>query len=179
MARTRTPSARTATLRAIRGADEATLARVARLLAAEPTAAVSDPETAAEILWPLLAGREREAVAVAALDRRNRVIEVVVISEGSDAFCVVCPRTVLRWVLTRARPAAGFILAHNHPSGDPTPSAQDREVTTRVARAGAAVGLPLLDHLVLTDDRHAWRSFAADGAIERPSHRDMAPTYTT
>ena len=70
------------------------------------------------------------------------------------------------------------MIAHNHPSGDPTPSAQDREVTTRVARAGAAVGLPLLDHLVLTDDRHAWRSFAADGAIERPSHRDMAPAYT-
>lgn len=170
---------RRAVTAALRGADEATIARVTRLLVAEPTVAVSGPETAAAALWPLLAGREREAVAVAAVDRRNRVIEASVISEGNDAFCVVCPRTILRWVLTRPRPAAGFILAHNHPSGDPTPSPQDREVTVRVARAGAAVGLPLLDHLVLTDDPHRWRSFAAVGEIEQPSHRDTVPVYTS
>lgn len=51
--------------------------------------------------------------------------------------------------------ASGIVLVHNHPSGDPTPSLEDRTFTTRVARACSAVGLPLLDHVVVTRDAFA------------------------
>ena len=59
--------------------------------------------------------------------------------------------------------AAAVILAHNHPSGDPTPSQQDREVTERVARAGRVLGVPLLDHLVI--GRSTYVSMAARGDL--------------
>ncbi|NCY03783.1 MAG: hypothetical protein EBX36_12975, partial [Planctomycetia bacterium] len=81
-----------------------------------------------------------------------------------------------RWALTRARPAAGIILAHNHPSGDPTPSSQDYEVTRRVVDAGRVLGLPLLDHLVVTDDQSRWESLAARGVI---GARAPQGAYTT
>ena len=58
--------------------------------------------------------------------------------------------------------AAAVALAHNHPSGEPEPSAEDRQVTRRLARAGELLGVPLLDHLVVGHDR--WRSLARQGA---------------
>lgn len=154
--------------RAARAADTATLERVARLLAREPMAgAVSTPAGLAGVLYGLLAGREREAVAVVALDRRLRPIDAAVISEGTDAACIVDPRTVLRWALTRSRCPYAIALGHNHPSGDPTPSPQDIEVTTRLVRAAHTVGVDVVDHLVVTDDPAAWSSIAGRYGITR------------
>lgn len=152
--------------------------RLSALLAAEPEVierllgvfetpapgVVSTPEAAAAIVRPLLAGRETEALVAIALDRRRRVIETAMLTEGSDAFTVVCSRQILRWCLTRKRSCNGLILAHNHPSGDPAPSPQDREVTRRVAHAGRVVGIPLLDHIVIGDGT-SFRSLAADGDL--------------
>lgn len=136
-------------IRALRAHPE--LANTVLLLVAEPPTRVTTPSEALALFRPLLAGRETEALAVAALDRRLRVIDCAILTTGSDTWTVVDPRQVLRWALTRARPAHAIILAHNHPSGDPEPSAEDRAVTRRVADAARAVGLVFQDHLVVTD----------------------------
>ena len=127
------------------------VARVLRLLRPAPAARVSSVPEAVAVVSPLLLGRETEALVAVALDRRRSVVDVAILSTGSDAFCIVDSACILRWVLTRSRSCSAVILAHNHPSGDPTPSAQDVEVTRRVATAGRAVGVTLLDHIVVSD----------------------------
>ena len=123
------------------------------LQAAEPEPeTVCTPQACFEVVFPLLAGRATEGLAVVALNRRNRVIGREVLTTGSDSYTVVDPRQVLRWALLQGRSgAASIILAHNHPSGDESPSDQDREVTRRMAVAGRAVGIRLLDHLIVVD----------------------------
>lgn len=128
--------------------------RIVRAFGARPTAAVTVPEHAAAIVRPYLAGREEEALVCVALDRRRRVVDVAVLTVGSAGYTIVDPAQVYRWALTRKRPVNAIILAHNHPSGDPTPSTQDVDVTARVASAGRTLGVPLLDHLVVTDTDH-------------------------
>ena len=147
--------------------DPEVAARVARLLGVSepPPTSVTSPEDVVSLVRPYLAGRETEALICVAVDRRNRPIDVAVLTTGSSGFTIVDPSQILRWVLTRTRPANAFILAHNHPSGDPTPSAQDHEVTTRVNAAARAVGLRLLDHVIVTDDPGAWTSLASTGAL--------------
>lgn len=110
-------------------------------------AAVTSAHDAFALLGPPLRGLREEELHALFLDRRHRPLAHRRLTRGSDAFTVVEPRQVFR--LAVATGAAGVILAHNHPSGDPTPSAQDREVTERVARAGKVLGIPLLDHLVV------------------------------
>ena len=90
-----------------------------------------------------------------------------VISEGTDAACIVDPRTVLRWALTRSRCPYAIALGHNHPSGDPTPSVQDRDVTARMVQAAHTVGIDVVDHVVVTDDPAAWSSIASMYGISR------------
>ena len=83
------------------------------------------------------------------LDGQNRITSVSVLAKGGMSHMSVAPRDVLRAVLTSH--AAGFVLAHNHPSGDPTPSPQDREFTRRVDEASKVVGVMLLDHITITE----------------------------
>lgn len=91
-----------------------------------------------------------ESVILIGLDGKNRVIGVVEVSRGGAHGASLTPRDVLCVALTMG--CAGFILAHNHPSGDPTPSAEDI-VMTRVIQKGAdVVGCPMLDHIVVTAD---------------------------
>jgi len=103
----------------------------------------------AEIARPLALG-DYERLVVIAMNRQNKVVDAAVLSQGNDAYTIVCPRQILRWVLTRDQPCFSFALAHNHPSGVCTPSAQDREVTTKMLEAANAVGLKMLDHVVVT-----------------------------
>ena len=110
---------------------------------------VCSPEAAAGLFWPLLHDLERERFAVAATDRRNKVIEAAVLSVGGSAFTVVDTVLILRWAITRSRAASGVIVAHNHPSGDPLPSITDIEATRRLKGAAEVVGLKLHDHVVM------------------------------
>ena len=115
-----------------------------------PIETIRGPDDCYRLFAPLLEGLAVEHFAVAALDRRNRVIAVETLTTGCDAFCIVDPKQIFRWALLQGRSGAtGILLAHNHPSGDPTPSAQDHEVTRRVRRAGEIVGIKLLDHIVI------------------------------
>ena len=112
---------------------------------------ITTPETALPVLRSLLLRPDvmrREKFAVIAVDRRQRLVDAAVLTTGTDAFTIVDPKQVLSWCLARPGTAA-FIVGHNHPSGDATPSDADEQVTTRLHAAGKVVGVPLLDHIVL------------------------------
>ena len=137
-----------------------------------PDDPVCSPAQAWRVLGPGLQGLLDEELHALYLDRRRRPVARRRLTRGSDAFTVVDPRQVFRIAVGVG--ASGVILAHNHPSGDPTPSAQDRDVTARVARAGRVLGVPLLDHIVV--GASAWRSLAEEGSL--PPWTPQGPSWT-
>ena len=131
------------------------------------------------ILHPLIGHLEREALVALALDRRGAQVDTPeILSLGSDAYTIVDPKAILRWALTRSRPVSGIVIAHNHPSGTPSPSSEDREVTARVAQACGAIGMVLVDHLILTGLAGCWYSFAEAGEIQVPDRMLCWPMVT-
>ena len=100
-----------------------------------------------------LSSLDHEQVWVLALDGRNGLRAARRIAEGGLHGCSVDPRDVLRSVIREA--ASAFVLVHNHPSGDPAPSDEDIELTRMVARAGAVLGTPLVNHVIIGGDGHA------------------------
>jgi len=133
---------------------------------------VTSVRDARRLLEPDLAGLQDEELHGLFLDRRRRPRAHRMLTRGSDAFTVVDPRQIFRVAVQVG--ASGVILAHNHPSGDPTPSSQDHDVTQRVAAAGRVLGIPLLDHLVV--GHGAVVSLAEEGQL--PTWRGAAPTWT-
>ena len=95
------------------------------------------------------------------LDARHRVLRSEVVSQGTLTASLVHPREVFRPALRDS--AAALVLVHNHPSGDPTPSAEDREVTTRLAKAGEILGIRVLDHVVVAE--RGFRSLREQGVL--------------
>jgi len=85
----------------------------------------------------------------------------VLVTRGLLNSSLVHPREVFRAAIAEA--AAGIIVVHNHPSGDPTPSAEDRAVTQQLAAAGRLLDLPLYDHVIIAGDR--FMSFATAGLL--------------
>lgn len=135
--------------------------RVAYRPGADDRAELTSPEAAADLLVPHLADADRERCVAALLDTKHRVIELVVVSVGSLDHTFMAPREVFRDALLAN--AAALVLAHNHPSGDPTPSRDDELLTRRLTRAGELVGVELLDHLVVGGRR--WVSLARRGLV--------------
>ncbi len=84
------------------------------------------------------------------LDTKHQLLCIDHISTGSLSATVVHPREVFKSVLLSS--AAALIIVHNHPSGDPTPSQEDREITIRLKRAGELLGIKLLDHVIIGTD---------------------------
>ena len=101
------------------------------------------------------------------LDGRHRMLREVVISQGTLTASLVHPREVFRPALREA--AAAVVLVHNHPSGDPTPSREDREITERLVEAGDLIGIPVLDHVVVAE--RGWASLRDQGAVPRRATR--------
>jgi len=125
---------------------------------------IDSPQRAYSVLAPLVLGQDREHFAICGLDRWRRVVATEVLTVGNEDFCIVCPKQIFRWALTQKRAVSAVILAHNHPSGEATPSTQDIEVTRIVAEAGRVLRLPVLDHLVIgAADR--WVSMANEGYV--------------
>ena len=81
------------------------------------------------------------------LDSKNRLIKEVQISEGSLSASIVHPREVFAPVLRES--AAAVLFIHNHPSGDPTPSREDIEITKRLKEVGDLMGVRVLDHIII------------------------------
>lgn len=124
-------------------------------------AQVTSPEDAASLVAPLLAGRDREHCLLVTLDVKHRLLGVATVSVGTADHTFMAPREVYRDALLVG--ASAIFLAHNHPSGDATPSADDRALTRRLAQAGATLGVELLDHLVIGDPE--WASLARLGVL--------------
>ena len=122
---------------------------------------VATPEAAAELLVPFLTGLDREHCMMLALDTKHRLIAATRVSVGSADHTFIAPREVFRDAL--AHGASAIVLGHNHPSGDPEPSADDRGITARLASAGATLGIEMLDHLIVGS--HDWISLARRGAL--------------
>jgi len=122
---------------------------------------VTSPEAAAALVVPLLAGLDREHCLLVTLDTRHRLLGVTTVSVGTADHTFMAPREVYRDALLAG--ASAVFLAHNHPSGDPDPSPDDRQVTRRLAQAGTTLGVELLDHLVVGDPE--WVSLARLGVL--------------
>lgn len=105
------------------------------------------PHDSARHLLPRYGARPVETFGLLVLDVRHRLKREVVISVGSLTASLVHPREVFQEAIVSR--AAGLILFHNHPSGDPEPSADDVALTRRLASAGAMLGIEVLDHLIL------------------------------
>ena len=107
-------------------------------------------------------GREkREQFYVVLLNNKNRKIREVKVSEGSLTASLVHPREVYHPVIRES--AAGVIFVHNHPSGDPAPSAEDIDITKRLKEVGDVMGVRVLDHVVIGHDRYF--SFSDKGML--------------
>lgn len=111
---------------------------------------------------PSLRDLKREIFKVVLLDAKNTVIKETTVSEGSLTLSIVHPREA--FALAVRESAAGVIFLHNHPSVDPTPSAEDRRLTDRLVTAGEVLGIRVLDHMVIGDGRYV--SFADEGWIK-------------
>ena len=105
------------------------------------------PGDVARAIAPLLANQAVEVFSAVLLDARHKAIGYAELSRGTVSMAPVHPREVFGPAVRLG--AAAIIVAHNHPSGDPTPSAEDFEVTRRLKEAGAILGIPVLDHLVI------------------------------
>jgi len=110
---------------------------------------------------PLFRNAKKEYFKILLLDQKNKMIRDVTISEGSLTATVVHPREVFQPAIRDS--AASVIFIHNHPSGDPTPSIEDKNVTSRLAEVGEIMGIPVLDHLILGSSDYF--SFADAGHI--------------
>lgn len=139
---------------------KAALALGRRLLQPEEDRpAVCTPADAAQILMPLLAHREQEYLVVMVLDTRNRVLDVVEVYHGSLNTSMVRVGELFKPALQRN--AAAVLVAHNHPSTDPTPSPEDVNVTRSIVQAGKLLDISVLDHLVIGLSR--WVSLKEEG----------------
>lgn len=115
---------------------------------------LAGPAEVYRLLAPELRGLPKETFHALILDARHRLKGRARVSEGTLSTSLVHPREVFAPALRQG--AAALIVAHNHPSGDPEPSAEDVAVTRRLREVGRLVGVPLLDHVVIGDG--AWVS---------------------
>jgi len=104
----------------------------------------------------------REHFMVLLLDGRHRLMRECQVSQGTLTASLVHPREVFRPAVRAA--AAAIVLVHNHPSGDPTPSAEDLDVTDRLARAGVLLGIRVVDHVVVASE--GFHSLRDNGQLE-------------
>jgi len=122
---------------------------------------VGSPDDAVTIFAAYLDGADREHFVAMYLDTKHQVTALHTVSIGSLNATVVHPREVFKGALLAN--AAALVVAHNHPSGDPTPSEEDVQVTNRLAAAAKVLGIELLDHVVLGHQCHV--SFRERGLL--------------
>lgn len=117
---------------------------------------IRQPEDAATLLRPYFDNKDREECVILLLNAANNVIGLSIISIGGLTASIVEPRQVFK-VAVLAN-AAAIILAHNHPSGNLTPSEADIEITKQLVKAGKIMGIPIRDHIIVS-----YRGFVSMG----------------
>jgi len=161
--------ASTRDLRAIKGIGPAKIAQIkaglefGRRLREKKWDAGQPLRTSEEVFrhFQKLEKEKRELFYVVLLTNKNRKIREVKISEGSLTASLVHPREVYNPVIRES--AAAVIFVHNHPSGDPAPSPEDREITRRLKEVGEVMGVRVLDHIVIGRERYF--SFSDHGML--------------
>jgi DNA repair protein RadC len=126
-----------------------------------PVQRIREPEDVFRLFGTRLRDLQVEEFHLLALDSQSQVLREVLITRGLLNSSLVHPREVFRAAIAEA--AAGIIVVHNHPSGDPTPSAEDRAATRQLASAGQLLDVPLYDHVIIAGDRFV--SFATAGLL--------------
>ncbi|HDQ40392.1 MAG TPA: DNA repair protein RadC [Desulfonatronum sp.] len=121
----------------------------------------SHPRTVADFAMFRLGHQRTEEFWVALVDNKNRLVHWQQVSRGTVDQTPVYPREILRLVLQHQ--ASGVILVHNHPGGDPRPSVQDQELTSRLQRAAHEMDVRVLDHIVVSEGEYF--SFQAQGLL--------------
>lgn len=118
--------------------------------ASRQAVSISTPEDVVQIVKPLLVGRDREHFLVLALNTKNRLLKVIEASVGSLSASICHPREIFKECCMAS--AASCVVCHGHPSGDPTPSGADIQLTRRLVKAGDVLGIEVLDHVVIGGD---------------------------
>jgi DNA repair protein RadC len=154
-------------LRRVRGVGPA---RAAALAAAaelgrrgrpDPRPVVDCARAAAGLVPAAVRGARKEHFVILCLNARRQLVHCETVSVGTLSASLVHPREVFSPAISHA--AAAVVAVHNHPSGDPTPSAEDRDATRRLRRAGELLGIPLADHVVVSET--GFFSFREHGII--------------
>lgn len=110
------------------------------------------PETVAAYYMEQMRHRKTECVVLVSVDAKGRLLGDAVMSSGSATMSLISPREIFMEALKCQ--AVSIILIHNHPSGDPSPSKADAELTGQIAAVGQMLGIPLLDHIIIGDNRY-------------------------
>lgn len=113
---------------------------------------IRSPKDGADFVMEEMRSLNQEHFVVIFLDTKNQIIHHQTIFIGSLNSSIVHPREIFREAVKRS--AASIICAHNHPSGDPSPSQEDIHVTRRLVEAGKMIGIEVLDHLIIGDRKY-------------------------
>ena len=115
-----------------------------------PSTSITTPEEVFGLVWHEMMQTRDEQLIVQFLNRRKKLIQQKVLTKGSDGMTVVDPKQIFHHALMCR--AHAIIMVHNHPSGDPSPSNQDLQITKRVEEIGVLLQIPLLDHIIVGGD---------------------------
>lgn len=113
---------------------------------------INSPQDVAHLVMEEMRNLDREHFRVITLSTKNHVLGISPVSIGSLNSSLVHPRECFKEAIRRSSNA--IIILHNHPSGDPTPSREDLEVTKRLAEGGSILGIEVLDHVIIGDNRY-------------------------
>lgn len=134
-----------------------------------PVRGVNTPEQVVSVLKALTDDIPGERIVVIFLNNRNRILGCEVVAKGGSDGAAIRPREIFQGAL-RAN-ASAIILGHNHPSGDNSASYPDIAMTKTVARAGIMIGIPVLDHVIVTRD-DGWSSLRELGILDDVNYQE-------
>lgn len=111
---------------------------------------VGSPEDVAQLMIPEMRFLDREHFRAILLNTKNGILKIVNVAVGSLNAALVHPREIFKEAVVSS--AAGIIVVHNHPTGNPEPSSEDRDLTMRFAECGDLIGIDLVDHIIIGGD---------------------------
>lgn len=120
---------------------------------------LTTPAQVPEAFRALVGDIDREYFVAFLLDGKNRIVSCNIVSVGSLNQAIVHPRETFKAAVLAN--AAAIIVSHNHPTGDPTPSREDIELTRRLKNVGEVIGIPVIDHIIVGDG--SYHSFVESG----------------
>ena len=124
---------------------------------------VTSPQDLVNYFQPRLQHLRKEVFKAVLLNTKHQMLKDVTVSEGSLSASLVHPREAFLPAIKES--AAAVIFLHNHPSGDPTPSSEDKELTLRLAEVGQLVGISVLDHIIIGSGSPGYISFRDAGLL--------------